>query len=120
MPGSPVSMQPTEMMIPLHASGGASCKVSWRMGAISGRAKHPAITLDRGPAKESLGSETGFELQCPDHPGNQRSSWITMTSQGTPEEDWEGQDLWAGKLEVGVIDELSRRLLEVWKETEVL
>lgn len=91
------------------------------MGAIYGRAKHAAVTLDRGPAKESLASETGFELQFPDHPGNQRSSWITVMSQGTLEEDWEQWDLWAGKLEVGAVDELSGRLLEaVWKETDVL
>lgn len=48
-------MHPTEMMIPLNSLPGASCKVSWRMGAVYGRVKHPAITLDRGPAKESLG-----------------------------------------------------------------
>lgn len=36
------------------------------------------------------------------------------------EEGWEGWDLWAEKLEEGVIDEVTGRLLEVGKNTGVL
>ena len=51
------------MMIHLHSLREASCKLSWTMGDIYGRAKHSATTVDRVPPKESLGAEPGIELQ---------------------------------------------------------
>lgn len=70
-----VSTQSIEMMIFVPSLGRASRQVSWRVGAIHLRAKHPAASLERVSDKESL----GFELQLTDHPRNQNVSCIKMT-----------------------------------------
>lgn len=95
--------------------GRASCQVSWRVGAIHLRAKHPVASLERVSDKESL----GFELQLTDHSRNQSVSYIKMTHYLG---NWEGieRDGASGNLEAEAKDEHAEGLLEVWKKIDML
>lgn len=55
-----VSMQSIEMIIFVYSLGRASCQMSWRVGVIHPRAKHPVASLETFPDKESL--EFEFQL----------------------------------------------------------